>query len=235
MCQSGSSIGRLTSHCSKIASPTRRFRRSALRGTHVVSNGRSSPQDRYVAAWAPARQAWSFGTRVGKLIGYDASPQDSRRYAHAEGIRSPLYDYRYPLREWGWDRMACAMRIRQAGLPVLVKSSCFFCGAITVAEVLTLPAWCLRLIVLMEARAAPRLRTIDGVWRKPTRERPGSMTEFIRERGLLAPAEIDHIIEHTPLDLIRFQEVAAGMPIEQRPALPVWLDEFSEGVARLGA
>ena len=31
---------------------------------------------------------------------------------------------------------------------------------------MTLPPWCLRLIVLVEARAAPRLQTVEGLWRK---------------------------------------------------------------------
>ena len=50
----------------------------------------------------------------------------------------------------------------------------------------------------------PRLRTVDGLWRKPVlgrlgaTPRPGSITEFIRERGLLPPAEIDHIIATAP-------------------------------------
>src|SRR3546814_8775807 len=47
-------------------------------------------------------------------------------------------------------------------------------------EVHALPAWCLRLIILVEARAAPRLRTVEGLWRKSTRTRPGRMTDFIR-------------------------------------------------------
>src|SRR6185436_10754257 len=37
-----------------------------------------APQDRYVAAWAPARAAWARGERVRKVIGYDAGPKDAR-------------------------------------------------------------------------------------------------------------------------------------------------------------
>jgi hypothetical protein len=82
---------------------------------------------------------------------------------------------------------------------------------------MTLPAWCLRLIVLVEARAKPRLRTVEGLWRKSTRTRPGMMTDFIRAKNLLDPCEIDDIIAHAPQDLLAFQEVAALIPVEERP------------------
>src|SRR3546814_7870048 len=76
-------------------------------------------------------------------------------------------------------------------------------------EVRALPAWCLRLIVLVEARAAPRLRTVEGLWRRSTRTRSGRMTDFIRAEELLPAADIDAIIRDAPADLIRFQDVAA--------------------------
>ena len=193
------------------------------------------PQDRWVAGWAPAQRTWEAGRKVTKLIGYDASPADTRRYAHAESIENPLYDFRYPLREWGWDRKRCAERIRAEGLPVPIKSACFFCGAASPAEIRTLPRWCLRVIVLMEARAAPRLRTVEGLWRRATKSRPGTMTAFIRSEGLLPPDEMDAIIEHAPLDLVRFQDVAALVPVQERPTMESWLGAFNEGAQRLAA
>ncbi len=98
---------------------------------------------------------------------------------------------------------------------------------------MTLPPWCLRLIVLVEARAAPRLQTVEGLWRKSTRERPGSMTRFIRERGLLPSDEIDAIIAGAPVDLIAFQRVAAEIPLAERPTMRDWIDRFNAGVERL--
>src|SRR3546814_6304011 len=92
--------------------------------------------------------------------------------------------------------------------PVPVKSSCFFCAAMKPHEVQTLPAWCLRLIVLMEARAAPRLINVEGLWRRSTGARPGTMTEFIRGRGLLPPLEIAAIVNGAPVALVEFQAVA---------------------------
>src|SRR3546814_10709387 len=92
----------------------------------------------------------------------------------------------YDMRISDWSSDVCSSDL---GLPVPVKSSCFFCAAMKPHEVQTLPAWCLRLIVLMEARAAPRLINVEGLWRRSTRARPGTMTEFIRDRGLLPPRE----------------------------------------------
>jgi hypothetical protein len=62
---------------------------------------------------------------VTRLIGFDAGKRDTIRYPHAAKIDHPLFDYRYPLREWEMDREACERRIAEAGLPVPPKSSCF--------------------------------------------------------------------------------------------------------------
>ncbi|GAA0309160.1 hypothetical protein GCM10009087_18990 [Sphingomonas oligophenolica] len=205
-------------------------------GRHSCSSKwKIQPQDQWVARWQPAQRAWAHGQRVVKLIGYDSSPADTRRYAHREGHVSPLYDYRYPLREWGWDRQRCAARIRAEGLPIPIKSACWVCAAQKTNELMTLPRWCLRLIVLLEARAAPRLRNVEGLWRTSTKSRPGSMTLFIRANALLDPAEIDAIIAGAPVDLVDFQRVAADIPIERRPQMREWIARFNEGVDRLAA
>lgn len=203
-------------------------------GRHSCSQKwKIQPQDQWVAAWTPAQRIWARGGKVVKLIGYDSSPADSRRYAHREGHVSDLYEYRYPLREWGWDRDACIARIRAEGLPVPIKSACWLCLAQKTTELMTLPPWCLRLIVLVEARAAPRLVTVEGLWRRSTRERPGSMTQFIRQHRLLATHEIDTIIAGAPVDLIDFQRVAAQIPVSERPTMREWINRFNEGVEQL--
>src|SRR3546814_13359560 len=94
-------------------------------------------------------------------------------------------------------------------------------------EVRSVPAWCLRLFVLVEARAAPRLRTVEGLWRRSTRTRSGRMTDFIRAEELLPAADIDAIIRDAPADLIRFQDVAPPVPPPDRPALAEWLEQFN--------
>lgn len=200
-------------------------------GRHSCSlKWKVAPQDAFLKQWEPARAAWARGQKVIRLIGYDASPADTRRYEHAATIANDLFDCRYPLREWGWDRAACIACIEAAGLPVPPKSSCFICGAMKPDEVRALPAWCLRLIVLVEARAAPRLRTVEGLWRRSTSKRPGRMTDFIRAEELLPPAEIDAIMRDAPADLIRFQDIAAGVPLPERPAMTEWLRTFNAGL-----
>ncbi|WP_332838044.1 hypothetical protein [Sphingomonas sp. MA1305] len=204
-------------------------------GRHSCSlKFKAAPQEAFLRDWAPAQAAWARGDKVVRLIGYDAGPRDSQRHAHAAGIESERFTCRYPLREWGWDRARCAARIEAAGLPVPVKSSCWFCLGMTPAEVRALPAWCLRLIVLIEARAAPRLRTVEGLWRKTTRARPGRMTDFIRHERLLPAVEIDRIARDAPLDLVRFQDVAAAIPVEDRPTMRSWLERFEEGLSATG-
>jgi len=211
-------------------------------GRHSCSQKwKIAPQDRWTESWQPAIDAWNHGQRVIKLIGYDCSPADNRRYAEREGHVDPRYAFRCPLREWGWDRDACVARIRAEGIPIPVKSSCFFCAAMKPHEVRTLPAGYLRLIVLIEARAAPRLRTVDGLWRKPIKgrgageARPGSMTEFIRAERLLEPADIDRIIDEAPADLLAFQEAAAQVALEHREPIGDWIARFNAGIDRRAA
>jgi hypothetical protein len=211
-------------------------------GRHLCSQKwKIAPQDRWTERWRPAIDAWARGQKVIKLIGYDCSPADNRRYAEREGNDDPRYLFRSPLRDWGWDRDACIERIRAAGLPVCPKSSCFFCAAMKPHEIRTLPPAYLRLIVLVEARAAPRLRNVDGLWRKPIKgrgageARPGSMTEFIRAERLLEPREIDRIIAEAPRDLVAFQEAAAGIVLAERAPLGDWIARFNAGVERLAA
>lgn len=200
-----------------------------------------APQDRWAANWPAAQAAWVRGDRVVKLIGYDCSPADNRRYAHREGYDDPRFLFRYPLREWGWTRDDCIARINREGLPIPVKSSCFFCAAMKPNEVRSLPHSYLRLIVLIEARARPRLRNVEGLWRSAVQgrgaatPRPGSMTEFIRQEGLLPPDEIDAITAEAPIDLVQFQDVAASVELENRAPMADWLARFNRHFDEIAA
>jgi hypothetical protein len=106
-------------------------------------------------------------------------------------------------------------------------------------DVRSLPPEELRLIVLMEARAQPRLRTSEGLWRSTTKglrgreARPGSMTQFIRDQGLLARGEVDAIVADAPGELIAFLDVAATIPLAARPSMGAWIDRFRRGAAAL--
>ena len=200
-------------------------------GRHSCSlKWKVAPQDAFLKRWAPAQAAWARGQKVTRLIGYDASPADTRRYAHASAIDDPLFNCRYPLREWNWTRDRCIARIEAAGLPVPPKSSCFFCGAIRPDEVRALPQWCLRLIVLIEARAEPRLRTVEGLWRRSTKTKPGRITDFIRAARLLSEAEVDAIRRDAPTELVRFQDAAGLVPVSERPTMEEWLESFNAGL-----
>lgn len=202
---------------------------------------KAAPQDAWTARWEPAQRIWDAGGRVIKYIGYDASPRDGARYHHAVTREDPRFDYRYPLREWGWDRARCEARIHAAGLPVPPKSSCFFCGAIKPDEVARLSREELRIIVLMEARAKPRLRNVDGLWRKPVLgrrgaiPRPGDITTFIRESGLLSHGEIDDILACAPTALIGFQEAQARLPVAARRPMGAWLADFHRAAVAIEA
>jgi hypothetical protein len=178
----------------------------------------------------PARAAWANGQKVERPDRLRRSPADSRRHAHASGLDDPLFECRYPLREWNWDARSPASPGSRPPASRAAQVELLLCGAMKPDEVRALPAWCLRLIVLVEARAAPRLRTVEGLWRRSTSTRPGRMTDFIRAEELLPAADIDAIIRDAPADLIRFQDVAAHVPLPERPAMAEWLETFNAGL-----
>jgi hypothetical protein len=146
------------------------------------------PQDRYVWSWEPAVEAWRAGLKVSKCIGFDCGSTDQKRGRKLTSDR--WYNYIYPLIEWKWDRERCIEEIRAAGLPVPVKSACFFCPSTKPEELIQLhkkhPDLCER-IKAMETAAAPRqrLRKIKGLWgeeRAATKNKPastGRMTDFL--------------------------------------------------------
>jgi hypothetical protein len=175
-----------------------------------------TPQNKYVRKWPRAADWWRAGGKVRKLIGYDASPSDRKRYAHARGVEDKRYDYWYPLIEWGYGRDDCKRVIADAGLPVPPKSACYFCPATQPEELHAHRKEYLRFIVVMEARAEPRLEKIRGLWRngvKGTRggkAKPGKMTDYIRQHGLLPAAEIDDLATRMPTEILEKQRAFAG-------------------------
>lgn len=115
------------------------------------------PQNKWTKQWQPAIDCWARGGKVRKIIGYDNGAKDLKRYAHAAGAEDTDYEYWYPLIEEKMDREACKALIRSAGLPVPPKSACIFCPATQPAELHEHRKEYLRYIVIMEARARPRL------------------------------------------------------------------------------
>lgn len=147
------------------------------------------PQKKWERAWQPAIDAWARGLPIVKAIGFDDSPQDRRRCTYASAKDDdPKYHYWYPLQDWGWDREECERQIEAAGLPLPMKSACFFCPASKPEEI----AWLVDThpdladrIIAMENNARPKLKKIKGLWRngvKGTRggtPKPGRMADFI--------------------------------------------------------
>jgi hypothetical protein len=80
------------------------------------------------------------------------------RFAHAIGMQDPNYQYWYPLIDWKMNREDCVAAIESVGLAVPPKSACIFCPATKPDELLTFRKEYLRYIVIMEARARPRLQ-----------------------------------------------------------------------------
>jgi hypothetical protein len=166
---------------------------------------KGAPMDKYVT------QVYG-DALVYRAIGYDCSPADNKRFAHAQKKADASTNqgragdmFIYPLQVWGWHRIECARQIELAGLPVPPKSSCFFCPAMKAHEVEELPVDKLRRIVIMEANASINLDVVVGLWRSKR------MTDFIREKGLLPAEEIDAIWAKwsSPTRLITIKEVAS--------------------------
>lgn len=183
---------------------------------------KAAPQKKWLQAWQPAIDCWAEGGKVVRAIGFDASGADQKRTYAAERIQDARFEYWYPLQDWGWDRARCIAEIAAAGLPVPPKSSCFFCPNMKPAEVSGLSRNHLERIVLMEARAKPRLEKIQGLWRNgikgkrnPADKKPGRMTDYIRDQGLLPSNVIDHIEQNAPAELIdRAQLFANGLEVD---------------------
>lgn len=159
---------------------------------------KAAPMDKYVDSYEPF-QAWD--GKILRLIGYDAGPKDSKRGATRPDAK---YEYRYPLREWGWTREDCVQVIYNEGLPQPGKSACFHCPSTQKHELLelaeTYPDLALRAIQ-MEDKARPKLTKIDGLWgkgikgtRKPESKRPGSWRQFLEEEGMLEYVEVMGIL-----------------------------------------
>ncbi len=127
-----------------------------------------APQDKFCNHYPPCLETWKQGQKVVKFIGYDSGEQ--RRYNRSKeyASRSKKYDYRYPLVEWGWDRERCKKEIKEAGLPLPGKTSCFFCPSMHKEEILNLQQsypFLLDRALAIEERAQPNLKKIKGLGR----------------------------------------------------------------------
>lgn len=91
------------------------------------------PQNKYMNNWPPAQAVWAEGGKIMKFIGYDAD--ESRR---VKDFVDEKYNTRHPLIEWDMGREECIQSIKQAGLELPGKSSCYFCPSSRISEILEL-------------------------------------------------------------------------------------------------
>jgi len=132
--------------------------------------------------WKRTKADWGIVGRAIRVIGYDASPADLKRVKKAAGKDWPKFRFWYPLIDWNLTRERCVALIAGAGLPVPVKSSCFFCPAMKKDEIRDLARVHPELVIralLLEKNAAERNTTVAGLGRS------WSWTSLVLEEELL--------------------------------------------------
>ena len=141
------------------------------------------------AGWTPAVEARAAGIKPVKSIGYDNGKADGRRAGRAM-TEDKHFRYRFPLREWGWDRQECIRQIEAAGLPTPIKSACWMCPASKKWELLWLagkhPELFIRAIAIEDnARDGKHgLDTVKGLGRN------WSWREWAETEGILSGNEV---------------------------------------------
>jgi hypothetical protein len=156
-----------------------------------------APQDRLILSRYPPAELLHRGQRVVRAIGFEAG-EERRTYAHvvkaigldageehrltwarseANEDKPPsreawldqhYFVYWYPLLEWGYDRERCKAVIADAGLPVPIKSACFFCPASKKSEIVWLREHHPRLLeraLEIERNAQVKLTSVKGLGR----------------------------------------------------------------------
>lgn len=96
------------------------------------------------------------------------SPATKAKLTRDAWLDQNYFVYWYPLMEWGFDRQKCKEVIAAAGLPVPVKSACWFCPASKKHEI----AWLhehhpnlLKRALQIERNAQAKLKTVKGLGR----------------------------------------------------------------------
>jgi hypothetical protein len=118
---------------------------------------------------------------VVKAIGLDAGEERRLTWAQSKStdpeqkpsreafLDARSFTYWYPLvSDWGMDRAACEQSIREAGLPVPMKSSCWYCPASKKHEIVWLREHHPELLeraLAIEANAQPNLTSVVGLGR----------------------------------------------------------------------
>jgi hypothetical protein len=151
------------------------------------------PQERWTRKWPPALEAWAKGIKVLRYIGFEAGEDHRLKRADAKAHAGKMqkghaekFQIEYPLVDWGYGLDKCIDIIKSEGLPVPVKSACFFCPNQKKHEVHELSDEDRGRVMLMELVAEPYNKKVRGLWRQPRKNdgRPGSITEYILQQKL---------------------------------------------------
>ena len=170
----------------------------AYGGRSCAAKYKRQPQDKMITTTFPPAELVARGKRVVRAIGFDAGegrrtyagvvkavgldageshrltwakpdPDAQERKPSREAwLDAHFFTYWYALRDWGMDRAACERSIRAAGLPVPVKSACWFCPASKKKEIVWLREHhpdLLERALALEANAQPNLTSVVGLGR----------------------------------------------------------------------
>jgi hypothetical protein len=156
-----------------------------------------SCQDKFILSRFPPHETIAQGRRVVRAIGFDAgekrrtyagvvkaigldigenhrltwarsTKQNDEKQSREAWLDEHFFTYWYPLMEWAMDRAACERVISEAGLPVPVKSACFFCPASKKQEIIWLREQHPELMeraLKIERNAMPNLTSVAGLGR----------------------------------------------------------------------
>jgi len=98
-----------------------------------------STQDKYCNSVKSFSDTWKNGEKVSKYIGFDAGEERRKTNAIAYDIVNKKYKNHYPLIDlWDWYREDCVQVIKEEGLSLPGKSSCFFCPSMKKHEIKSL-------------------------------------------------------------------------------------------------
>jgi hypothetical protein len=124
-----------------------------------------APQDKFRNNNDLCRAVWAGGGKVNVYIGYDA---DEAYRADKTPLDDKKYQYHYPLINNDIGRDECVEIIKDANLNIPEKSSCFFCPAMKISEILALNRNHKLLMdraLAIEKNAKPNLKTVKGLGR----------------------------------------------------------------------
>jgi hypothetical protein len=116
---------------------------------------------------------------VVKAIGLDAgeehrltwarqAPHEGKRLSREQWLDRHYFVYWYPVMEWGYNREQCKKIISQAGLPIPLKSACYFCPASKKHEIVWLQEHHPKLLkraLEIERNAQAKLTSVKGLGR----------------------------------------------------------------------